>query len=74
MPQIAKNIVYSPVKKVLCFLKSWHSVDQLYLKQLTIKTLALNAIITSDREQTLYLMNIKKMHLYDDSISFVITN
>ena len=48
--------------------------NQLSLKQLTIKTLALIYIKTSDRGQTLMLMNKKKMHTSDESISFVITN
>ena len=59
---------------MLGYLKSWHPVDQLSLKQLIIKTLALIVITTSDRSQTLHLMNIKKMHISDTSIPFTVTN
>ena len=72
--RIAKHIVYWKVEKVLRFFKSWHLVDQLSLKQLTMKTLALIAITTSERGQTLYLMNIKKMHISDNRFSFIMTN
>ena len=48
-------------------------VYQLSLEQLSIKTLALIARRTSDRGQTLHIMNIKKMHISDNSISFIIT-
>ena len=61
-PQIARYIVYWSVEKVLRLLKSWHPVDQLSLKQLTIKALTLTAIITSDRGHAIHSMNIKKMH------------
>ena len=56
------------------FLKSWHPVDQLSLKQLTIKTLASIAITTSDSGQTLHSINTKQMLMSDASISFFITN
>ena len=50
-----------------------NSCDLFYLKQLTIKILALIAI-TSDRGQTLHLMNIKKIPNSDDCIRFIVTN
>ena len=70
-PRIVNYIVYWPVEKVLRFLKSWHPVDQLSMKKLTINSIA---ITTSDRRQTLHLMNKKKIHIPDNSISFIISN
>ena len=48
--------------------KSCAFLNQLSLQQLTIETLALIVIETSDREHTLFSMNIKKMHISDNSI------
>ena len=44
------------------------------MKKLTIKTLALIAVTTSDRGQTLSKLNIKNMRLDGDSVTFVITD
>ena len=68
-PRIAEYIVCWPVEKVFHFLK--YPVDQLSLKRMTIKTLALIAITTSDRGQTLNLMNIKRVHISDTIISYM---
>ena len=73
-PQIAQYTFYWPVEIFLHFLKSWHPVDQLSLKQLIVKTLVLIAIPTSDRGETLNLKNDKKMYISDAGISFIITN
>ena len=72
--ELTSTLFYWPIEKVLHFLKSWHPADQFSLKQLTIKTLALIAITTSDRGQTLHSKNIKKMHISYNSISFIISN
>ena len=61
-----------PVSKLLDFLKSWHPIQNLSLKQLTLKTIALVALTSSDRGQTLHLASIKNMVLSDNKIQFVI--
>ena len=62
------------MEKLLSFLKSWHPIVDLNLKQLTIKTVALLALATSDRGQTLNLLRIDKMHISDSKITFVVTD
>ena len=67
-----KYLTYWPVAKVLNLLKSWHPMEELDLKRLTLKTLALIALTSSDRGQTLHLLNLKDMTFEDDHIIFVI--
>ena len=71
-PIRARYIVYWPVSKVLKFLKNWHPISSLSLKQLTLKTIALIALSSSDRGQTLHLMDIERTHISNDGIEFVI--
>ena len=61
------------VEKLLTCLKSWHPIENLTLKQMTIKTASLIALSSSDRGQTLNLMSIDRMHIGESVISFVIT-
>ena len=69
-----KYLTFWPVTKVLSFLEKWHPISSLSLKQLTLKTLALLALSSSDRGQTLHLLNIEHTALLDDEIHFVIFN
>ena len=41
---------------------------------LTIKTLALIALSSSDRGQTLFLLNVDNLFFYENRITFVIHN
>ena len=68
-----KYIVFWPVAQLLNFLKSWHPIEDLTLKQLTLKTVALVALSSSDRGQTLNFMRVDRMHASQESIKFVIT-
>ena len=52
-PSFPRYAVTWDVGKVLRFLASWHPPAVLYLKQLTLKTLGLVALTSSDRAQTL---------------------
>ena len=52
---------------------SWHPIEGLSLKQLTLKTLALIAISSSDRAQTIHQANIKEYEVSDRKIVFNIT-
>ena len=73
-PKKAKYLVFWPVSQVLVHLKSWHPIPQLSLKNLTLKTLALVALTTSDRAQTIQKLNVNNMHISDDLVSFIITD
>ena len=67
-----KYATFWPVNKVLKLLKSWHPIEELDIKTLTLKTLALIALTSSDRGQTLHLLNLKDMAFEGDHINFVI--
>ena len=73
-PKKAKYVVYWPVSNLLNFLKSLYPIETLSLKNLTLKTLALVALSSSDRGQTIHKMDINKMHLGENSLTFVISN
>lgn len=73
-PRKAKYITYWPVSQVLNYLKTLHPPSSISLKFLTLKTVALIAISSSDRGQTLNLLDINKLHLSPNKLSFVITN
>ena len=60
------------VEEVLKLLASWHPPSSLNLKQLTLKTLALLALSSSDRGQTLHAIDIEQTDIADNSIIFVI--
>ena len=47
-------------------------MESLSLKQLTLKTLALIALSSSDRGQSLHLANIRDIEISDDCIKFLI--
>lgn len=61
-----------PVNKLLDFLKTWSPIDDLSLKCLTLKTIALMALTSSDRGQTLHLASLDNMEILPDKIQFVI--
>ena len=47
-------------------------MEKLSLKQLTLKTIALMAISSSDRGQTLHLASVKDMQIFNEKILFFI--
>ena len=53
-------------------LSSWHPASSLDFKHLTLKTLALIALSSSDRGQTIHALNIEHTHVDRDAISFVV--
>ena len=61
-----------PVEQLLNFLKSWFPLDDLSLKNLTLKTIALIALTSSDRGQTLHKATIHNMKISPTKIEFVI--
>ena len=54
------------------FLAEWHPIHTLSLKQLTLKTLSLIALSSSDRGQMQQLLNIENTHISNKDISFII--
>lgn len=71
-PKVRRYFTFWPVSTLLSFLSKWHPINSLSLKQLTLKTLALIALSSSDRGQTLHLMNIEQTELTGDSVKFLI--
>ena len=72
-PQLKRYLTYWPVAKVLNFLSKWHPASSLSLKQLTLKTIALIALSSSDRGQTLDLLDINNVEIKDSGISFIVS-
>lgn len=61
-PEFPRYLVTWDVGKVLHFLASWHPPEDLTLKQLTLKTVALIALTSSDRAQTIHSIDIDHIH------------
>ena len=61
-PMLPRYLVTWDVGKLLNFLAQWHPANSLSLKQLTLKTVALIALTSSDRAQTLHLLNVELIH------------
>ena len=71
-PKQVRYLTYWPVEKLLKSLCTLHPASSLSLKSLTIKTLALVALSSSDRGQTLHCMNVEDMTETSNGIDFVI--
>ena len=71
-PLRAKYFTFWPVKSLLDYLAKLHPPSNLNLKDLTLKTLALVALTSSDRGQTIQKMDISNATISEDNISFVI--
>ena len=59
-PTVPRYSVTWDVNSVLAFLKSWHPIKELSLKQLTLKTCMLIALCSSDRAQTIHQMRVDR--------------
>ena len=71
-PLKPKYFTFWPVKDLLNFLSELHPPSELSLKMLTLKTLALIALTSSDRGQTIHLMDVENTALSDGNVQFVI--
>ena len=71
-PIQSRYSAFWPVEKVLSLIESWHPPSTLSLKHLTLKTLALLALSSSDRGQTLHVLNIEDTDIVENSVVFVI--
>ena len=54
------------------FLSKWHPKESLSLKQLTLKTVALVALTSSDRAQSLHALRVDQAHVSPEGLVFVI--
>ena len=71
-PSLPRYLVNWDVGKLLTLLKSWHPIQSLTLEQLTLKTVALVALTSSDRAQTLESIDIEHSHDSEEAIMFPI--
>ena len=61
-PEFPRYMVTWDVGKVLHFLAAWHPPEVLSKKQLTLKTVTLIALTSSDRAQTIHALDIDHIH------------
>ena len=71
-PSFPKYVVTWDVGIVLRFLATWHPPAALTLKQLTLKTVALIALTSSDRAQTLHALRVDRVSVTPQGLEFVI--
>ena len=71
-PMRPKYFTFWSVKDLLSFLSDLHPSSQLSLKNLTLKTLSLIDLTSSDRGQTIHLMDIENTALSEGNVKFVI--
>ena len=71
-PSFPRYLVTWDVGKVLRFIATWHPADSLSLKHLTLKTVTLIALTSSDRAQTLHALSVEHVHVSASGIEFVV--
>ena len=71
-PSFPRYFVTWDIRKVLKFLSDWHPINRLTFKQMTLKTLALVALTSSDRAQTLESIDIEHSEVSEEGIFFPI--
>ena len=71
-PLRQRYVTFWPVYSLLNHLKEWYPIENLSMKQLTLKCVSLLALTSSDRGQSIHLTNINQMHVSDGHIKFVI--
>ena len=71
-PSLPRYLVTWDVNKLLTFLQSWHPINEISLKQLTLKTVTLVAVCSSDRAAPLESINIDFSEFQEDGILFPI--
>ena len=73
-PKFPRYLVTWDVGTVLKFLAWWHPQDALSLKQLTLKAVTLLALTSSDRAQTLHLLDVEKVHITPQGLEFEVSS
>ena len=71
-PSFPRYTVTWDVGKVLRFLATWHPPEDLSLKKLTLKTVGLVALTSSDRAQTLQALRVDRVSTTPQGLEFVI--
>ena len=71
-PSFPRYVVTWDVGIVLRFLAKWHPPTALTLKQLTLKTVALVALTSSDRAQTLHALKVDRVAATPQGLEFVV--
>ena len=71
-PSFPRYVVTWDVGRVLRFLATWHPSSTLSLKQLTLKTVALVALTSSDRSQTLQALRVDRVSHTPQGLEFVV--
>ena len=71
-PSFPRYTVTWDVGKVLRFLATWHPPASLSIKQLTLKTVTLVALTTSDRAQTLQALRVDRVSSSPQGLEFVV--
>ena len=71
-PSFPRYVVTWDVGKVLNFLARWHPPSSLSLKQLTLKTVMLIALTSSDRAQTIHALRVDRVSSTPEGLEFVI--
>ena len=71
-PSVPRYAVTWDVNIVLCMLKSWYPYSGMHIKKLTLKTCMLIALSSSDRAQTLQLMEHDTWHTTGRGVEFPI--
>ena len=71
-PSFSRYTVTWDVGKVLRFLAKWHPPENLSMRQLTLKTVALIALTSSDRAQTLHVLDIQYLNYVPQGLEFLV--
>ena len=71
-PTFPRYVVTWDVGTVLRYLATWHPPSTLSLKQLTLKTVALVALTSSDRAQTLHALRVDRVAVTPQGLEFVV--
>ena len=72
-PTFPRYVVTWDVGKVLHFLASWHPSASLTMKRLTLKTVALVALTSCDRAQTLHALSVEKVTVSAHGLEFLVS-
>ena len=71
-PSFSRYNVTWDVGKVLRFLANWHPPENLSMRQLTLKTVTLIALTSSDRAQTLHALDIQYLNYVAQGLEFLV--
>ena len=73
-PKFPRFIVTWDVGVMLKFLARWHPIASLSMQQLTLKCVSLLALTSSDRAQTLHLLDVERVHISSQGLEFEVAS